>query len=297
MKTINATLLTHLALETTTTCYLVKVVCVGTYAGTVLGFTNTNTDLAYDDGDGSVTYVAENGFAPRRIAKTSSMGVDNSELDGVVTAAGITEAMIRSGLFDGAKITVYRVNFNDLTSGRHEVVDYGKAGETVFSDLGWRTEFRSLSQWLKQPISQAYSKTCIAKFGTMSGRWACMKAIAWAASGTVTSVGAETDRQFTDTGRAEATGYFDLGVVEWLTGDNAGAQMEVDTFAADAFALALGMPFPIQVGDTYRPRLDCDKTFETCRDVHANTDYFRGQNKLPMDGTAMVPGAEITRAS
>ena len=85
-------------------------------------------------------------------------------------------------------------------------------------------------------------------------------------------------------------------MIEWLTGDNAGNQMEVDAFASDAFDLALPMPFAIQVGDTYRPRQDCDKTFAYCKDVHANTDNFRGQNKMPVDGKGLIPGAEIVRA-
>lgn len=298
MKTIDATLLTHLAQESTTLCLLVKVECVGSHAGTTLGFTDTNVPIAYNDGTGLLTYAADNGFTPKVLAVSSGAGVDNSEIDGVIAATGITEQMIRAGLFDSAKVTIYRVNYNDLTTGRHEIVGYGRAGETIYSDTGWRTEFRSLSQLLKQTISQPYSRTCIAKFGSTGVRWACNKAITWGATGTVTSVGAEAEREFTDTGRAEASGYYSAhgGVVEWLTGNNAGAQMEVDTFTGTAFALALPMPFAIAIGDTYRPRRDCDKLFATCKDIHANTQWFRGQNKSPMDGTGMVPGAEIVRA-
>ena len=202
-----------------------------------------------------------------------------------------TEAQIRSGLFNFAKVTVYRVNYNDLTSGRHEVVVYGKAGETGYSELGWKTEFRSLSQLLKQTISQPYSLTCRAKFGDAR----CTKAFVYTA-GAVTSLGAETDRQFNDTSIVAANGFYNGGVIEWLTGNNAGAQMEVDSYTVGVFALALAMPFAIVNGDTYRVRQDCDKTFATCKTTHANTLFFRGENLIPVDGTAMVPLAEIQRA-
>jgi uncharacterized phage protein (TIGR02218 family) len=308
VKTIPAQLLAHYQLHAITTCLLVKVECVGTYAGTVLGFTNLDIDVTYADnpavvdsaGDPiAITYQAENGFTPRRLAQTSALSgnesVDSSELDGVISASGITEGMVRAGLFDSAKVTIYRVNYEDLTAGRHEVVAYGRAGATVYSNEGWRTEFRSLSQLLTQPISQPYSLTCRAQFGDAR----CGKAFSWT-NGTVSSVGLENDREFSDTSLHAADGFYDIGVVEWLTGDNAGAQMEVESFtetsAQATFALALAMPFAIQVGDTYRVRQDCGKTFaEWCRDVHNNTDNFRGENLIPVDGTAMVPGAEIKK--
>lgn len=294
MKTIEATLLAHLGQEVTTTCLLVKVECVGTYAGTILGFTDLDIDVSYNDGTGVLVYESDNGFTPKRTQQTSGMAVDNSEIDGVVTSTGITQEQIRSGIFNSAKMTIYRVNWNDLTSGRHEVVAYGRAGETKFNELGFTVEFRSLSQLLKQPISQPYSLTCRAQFGDAR----CQKAFVWS-NGTVSSLGTETDREFSDNSSFEANAFYDGGVIEWLTGDNAGAQMEIDTFLSDSgggdFALALAMPFAIQVGDTYRRRQDCDKTFAACT-AYANTLNFRGENLIPVDGKAMIPGAEINRA-
>lgn len=291
MKTIQATLLTHLGQPVTTTCLLVKVACAGAYAGTVLGFTNLDIDVPYNDTLGSVTYESENGFTPRRMAQTSGLGVDNSEIDGVVSVGNITEAMVRSGLFDAATVTIYRVNYNDLTSGRHEIVGYGRAGETIYSELSWRTEFRSLSQLLKQPIGERYSHTCRAQFGDAR----CGVALSWTA-GTVDGLGSETDREFTDASVVAADGTYQYGVIRWTSGLNTGAQMEVDVYTVGTFALAMGMPFVIQIGDDYDFRLDCSKEFTYCDTVHSNTDNFRGENLIPIDGTAMVPGAEIVKA-
>lgn len=312
MKTIPAQLLTHLAEPVTTWCYLVKVECVGAWAGTVLAFTNLDVDVVYDDGEtfvedsngdpvaASLTYQSGNGFTPMRIASTSNISVDDSEIHGVVGGT-VTEQMIRAGLFNSAKVTCYRVNYEDLTPGRHEVVEYGRAGRTIYSELSFNTEFRSLSQLLKQPLAQPYSITCRAIFGSTTGQWPCKKAITWGATGTVDSVGTENDRVFSDSSRTEPDGYYSDhgGVIEWLSGNNAGQQMEVDNFSGASsggeFSLSLGMPFPIQINDTYRPRRDCDKLFSTCRDIHANPDEFKGENLIPLDGTAMVPGAEIQR--
>ena len=47
---------------------LVKVECVGAFAGTTYGFTDTNVDIAYNDGTGSLSYVADNGFTSKVLA-------------------------------------------------------------------------------------------------------------------------------------------------------------------------------------------------------------------------------------
>jgi len=297
LKTIPAQLLAHEALTVTTLCLLAKVECVGTYAGTILSFASLDIDVDYDDGDGTLTYSAQNGFTPKRLAQSAGQTVDNSELDGVIRDTGITMAQVRAGLFQSAKLTIYRVNYNDLTAGRHEVVAYGRAGETKFANDQWVTEFRSLSQLLKQPISQPYSLTCRAQFGDAR----CGESLVWT-NGTVSSLGTETDREFSDVTLSSNTGYYSDhgGVVEWLTGDNTGAQMEVEEFtsssAGSVIALSIPMPYAIQVGDTFRIRRDCDKKFSTCKDVYANTLNFRGENLIPVDGTVMVPGADIIKA-
>jgi len=162
MKSIPIALQTYIDADATTLCYLCKVTTKG---GTVYGFTNLDAPVTYDDGTGSLVYAADNGFTPERLQATADLAVDNTEIQGWVADTGITEAQIRAGLFDFAKIIVYRVNYLDLTAG-HEIIVSGTAGETIFTELGWKTEFRSLTQQTKQPISKLYSITCRARFGS-----------------------------------------------------------------------------------------------------------------------------------
>lgn len=295
MKSIPIALQSHLDQDATTLCQLVR---VETKDGEVLGFTDLDADVIYDDGNGSVTYVAENGFTPSRHQASADMAVDNAELSGVVQSGGITEAQIRAGLFDYAKVRIYRVNYMDLTQG-HEIIATGTAGETHFSANGWRTEFRSLTQQLKQPISNLYSLTCRVPFGSAK----CGKSFTWV-SGTVTSVGTNTRLTFTDSALTQADAYFDGGVVEWLTGNNAGAQMEVETHASDTITHALPLAYAIQAGDTFRVRKDCSKVHDDADNgctFHWGTDWplhFRGEPLIPVSdgGSNMAPGAQITRA-
>ena len=292
MKSIPVALQSHLDGDATTLCLLTRIACKD---GTVIGFADLDVDIAYDDGDGTVTYEAENGgLAPQRLQASSDLTVDNTELQGWVSSSGITEAQIRAGLFDYAQVRIYRVNYMDTSDG-HEIVATGTAGETVFSANGWKTEFRSLVQQLRQPISKLYSLTCRAKFGDAQ----CGKSFTWV-SGTVSSVGTETDRMF-DSGVSGADDLYNLGVVEWLTGDNAGGQMEVDDFGSGEFVLSLAMPYAIQVGDTFRVRKDCNKEWDDASNgclFHWAGDralHFRGEPHIPVadGGASMIPGTEI----
>lgn len=301
MKNIPIALRNHMALDATSWTLLMKVACKD---GTILGFTRLDVNVTYNDGGGALVYTSDQGFTPERLEAAADLGVDNTDVEGWYALSGVTEARIRAGLFDFAKVWVYRVNFTDLTQG-HEIWAAGTLGESKYTGLGWTTEFRSLSQQLKQPLCQLYSLTCRARFGSQyigtpgaefTERKPCTKPIVWA-SGTVTSVGAENDRIFTDTGRPEANGFYKPGVIKWLTGNNAGAQMEVSDFTADVFQLILPLPYVIQVGDTYQVRQDCDKSEVMCKARHNNYPFFRGEPKTPIQDadSIMVPGANIDR--
>lgn len=82
-------------------------------------------------------------------------------------------------------------------------------------------------------------------------------------------------------------GYFAYGLVKWLTGNNANAQMEVRSFGLGHVTLAMPMPRPIQVGDTYIITAGCDKQFGTCRDRWNNIVHFRGEPYVPGPDTIL----------
>lgn len=296
MKNIPALLQAHLDLEATTWCLLLRVECVGAFAGIVIGSTTLDDDLVYDDGSGEVTYRADNSFTTDRLETTGDLSVDNTELHGWVADSGITAAQIRAGIFNFAKITIYRVNYMDLSQG-HEHWGGGFFGRTIYTRNRWDTEYRSLLQLLKEPYSDLYSINCPVKFGSPQ----CGKTFSWTTY-TITAVDAiEPDRIFSASAMTEADDFYVLGVVEALTGDNAGAQMEVRAHASDTLTLALGLPVAFQVGDQFRIRKDCSKEWDDAANgclFHWGADrglHYRGQPLIPTAdaGASMVPGAQL----
>lgn len=299
-------------------CFLMRLL---TKDGTLFASTSLDADVLYDpaaydpegtgDAWGSAVHLASEAFTPERMQATADLGVDNTNLLGWMVSGGtISKQQVLAGIFDYAQVRVYRVNPLALDHG-HELVLAGTCGETTFSRTGWSTEFRSFTQQLRQPKSDLYSLTCTKIFGSKpfgtggeqpEEEYPCGVDWTWV-EGEVTAVDVtEPRRIFTDSASLEADDHYSPGVVEWLTGDNAGKQMEIDSNTAGVYALSLELPFPIAVTDTYRRRQDCNKRDRLrngvpgdCKDKHNNLVNHGGQPDIPVSdgGTLMVPGAHI----
>jgi uncharacterized phage protein (TIGR02218 family) len=315
LKTIPIALQTHKNLPVTTLCRLLKIACRN---GTTFGFANLDQDVIYDDdagagspSDGRVRYLSANGFVPSRLSAAAGTSVDNSDLAGVISEIdelGITEEQIRSGLLDYADAYVYEVNYEDvaelendgtriLTTGIHELKARGKCGQVSMVGQGFVAEFRSLTQLFKQPIGEVTSLTCRAQFGDTR----CGKGLTWVTA-TITDVSlTEPDRIFSASGLGEAAAHYEPGVVRFTGGQNEGAEVEVETFAAGVVSLSLPVYFDLQVGDTFEIRQDCSKVWDD--DAHGclyhwpseRALHFRGEPHIPVgqEGELSTPGAEL----
>ena len=75
MKTISSNFETHLAGEVTTlaTCWKLSL-----SNGTVFGFTDYDKDMVIS----GLTYKASSGFTPTAVSSTSSLSVDNLDVEG-----------------------------------------------------------------------------------------------------------------------------------------------------------------------------------------------------------------------
>lgn len=290
MKILSPSLLAHKALQSTTLCRLMRVACKD---GTLYGFTDLDQDVTYDDGQGSLLYEASDGFIPSAIALDGGLSVENADLTGIVAkvSTGIEKDTVRSGKLDYAFVDIYQVNYEDLSQG-HEWMGYGNLGEVTYQDGQYVAEYRSRAQVLKQSnVCAVYSLTCRAEYGDSR----CGATLEWFA-GTVTAEATEQTLSFTDSSLGQAEGYFVPGIVEFLTGQNAGRSMEVTQFTAGGHVtLMLPVYYPIETGDTYRIRIDCPKTPAACKDPLRDRWplFFRGEPNIPIGDAVQVPGAQI----
>jgi uncharacterized phage protein (TIGR02218 family) len=268
MKAISSELAAHIGGEVTTlaTCWR-----VARRDGVVLGFATHDRALVIDD----VTYRGSSGFSPSAVASSNDLSVDNLDVAGALSSSAISEADLRDGRYDFAAIEIFQVNWADLSQGRL-VLATGSLGEVSIDDNRFSAEIRGLAQGLQQPAGEAYSPDCRADLGDARCK---VNLAGFTVAGAATA--ATSPRAFTDTARGESDGWFDYGLLTWVTGANAGLSVEVKSFAGGAFTLFDAMPAAIQAGDLYCVRAGCDKRFATCKVKFANVVNFRGEPFVP----------------
>ena len=127
--------------------------------GQVFGFTSVDRDLVID----GVTYAAATGISPYAIAGRSDLSVQNMQVAGLLDSTGITEEDIAAGLWDGASVVNFEVNFDDLTQGTM-VLATGVLGPVRAGRVAFEAELRGLAQRLQQPIGEVF---------TIAGVYAC----------------------------------------------------------------------------------------------------------------------------
>jgi len=270
VKSAGSSLLTHLSSEVTSVAMCWKLT---TATGTVLGFTSHSTDLVVS----GVTYKSAVGFTPTAIQTGAGLNVDNLDVQGVLDALGIVEADVYAGVYDGAEVEVFLVNWANLNHGIMRLRK-GFLGNVKIARQGFEAEIRGLLERFQRSIVEVYTPGCRADLGDAR----CTVDLgAFTETGTITSV--TNRRVFADTTRTEADGYFLGGLLTWTSGNNSGLSMEVKqyTLATTQFELMLPMRYTVQVGDGYSVYAGCDKAWETCRDKFNNILNFRGEPFVP----------------
>lgn len=99
-------------------------------------------------------------------------------------------------------------------------------------------------------------------------------------SGTCNDAGA-TRSQFTCTGLAQASGYFDLGVVTFTSGPNSGLSRTVRTYTTGLIKTISPFPSAPANGNTFTIAAGCDKRQTTCSTKFSNLARFRGTPYIP----------------
>jgi uncharacterized phage protein (TIGR02218 family) len=248
VKAISPALLAHYAQPNTTIarCWRIQ-----RKDGTVIKVTDIDTDVTY----AGEVYSAANGVVPTAIEQQSGGAVTNSEMDGPM-GGFVQESDLYAGLYDGAQVVIFEVNYMDLTMGRL-VISTGTIGNVQAGRIAFKAEMRGLMQSLQQPVGKLYQASCNATLGDARCK---VNLSALAVTGTITAVDAAIGRRkFTDTSRTEYQTYFDNGIITWTSGLNNGLSEEIAGFVAGVIALKQPMPYNVAVGDTYSIVPGCNK--------------------------------------
>lgn len=249
--------------------------------GVVMGFTDHDRDLTFD----AVTFRADSGLSARAVERSASLAVDNAEAIGALVDAGLTEPDIMAGLYDGAELELWEINW--AVPAQRRVAFRGHLGEIARAGGSFRAELRGLTDALNQTRGRVFQPQC----GAVLGDSACRFDLGAPGYVAEAAIGSAADGQrFGLSGLAGfAPRWFELGRLEVLDGPAAGqvGVIRADRLAPEgtrAVALWQALGRSPRVGDRLRLIAGCDKRAETCRQKFNNFMNFRGFPHIPPEG-------------
>ncbi len=240
--------------------------------GAVFGFTDHDRDVVLD----GVTCAASTGFRGGAFEKHIDAGADSARIEGALSAAAIATADLARGLWDGARVDMYRLDWNDPAQRVH--VFAGRLGAVRQGPSALLAELRGLDAALDATFGRVYSRFCDADVGD-ARCGADLAAPAYRGAGVVAAVlNAHTFRA--DGLGAFADGWFRRGRIVWA--DGGGGEIGAHRVAGETVTIELAAPSPaIAAGAAFVLTAGCDKRAATCREKFANILNFRGFPHMP----------------
>ncbi|MEO8530145.1 MAG: DUF2163 domain-containing protein [Deltaproteobacteria bacterium] len=251
--------------------------------GLVLGFTDHDQDLSFDD----VVYKAETGLTASALQQTTGLSVDNSEATGGLSSDAIREADIAAGRYDGAEVKAWLVNWANVTE---RLLRFrGSLGEIRRDGTVFHAELRGLSEALNHSKGRAYQSDCSAVLGDKR----CgvdLNAPGFLWQGAVEIV---DDKVFAF---AAFDGFddrwFERGRLRVVSGEAVGlsAVVKNDRLSGDGRRIEIweSLRANVQAGDMIRLEAGCDKRISTCRLKFNNILNFQGFPSIPGEDWLMA---------
>ena len=251
--------------------------------GLRLGFTDHDRALEID----GVIHEASAGVNAAAVEQATGLAVDTHSVTGALLSEAIADADIERGLYDGAEVLHWLVDWTDPES--RLLVARGTVGEVRRGAHAFEAEITGLADLANQPTGRAFLRTCDRRLGD-AGCGVDLTRPEYRGTGTIAEVLGEGRLRVTGLG-AFAARWFDRGALTWDTGANVGTTAHVRDHAAGEPAM-LGLwqppPLPPAEGDAFTVTAGCDKSAETCRARFTNIVNFGGFPHMPGDDWAVA---------
>ena len=249
--------------------------------GVELGFTDHDVDLSF----GGLTYRASSGMDASAIQAATGLSVDNAQAMGALTAAAVREEDVAAGRYDGAEIWHWLVDWE--RPELRVLMFRGSFGEIRRADGAFEVELRGLAEALNAPVGRTLMRTCDRALGDGRCGFDTEQArVRRRGRGR----GGERGRGLAVSGLGGfAEGWFEHGMLTWLSGENAGDDGDGQGGPARSTAVGGGCGSGWRRGGRLRSgtgsgsSAGCDKRAGTCRGKFDNFLNFRGFPHIPGD--------------
>ncbi len=156
MREFDPAFAAHIAGETTTLCTCWKLTRTD---GVELGFTDHDRALLF----AGQTFQANSGFSPAALEEAEGFAPDSSGIEGLLNAPDIYEADLEAGLFSGATVEIWRVNWRDVSV--RALMWAGRIGETRTRDGLFEAVLNGPAALLERSTGRVFARSCAASFG------------------------------------------------------------------------------------------------------------------------------------
>lgn len=240
--------------------------------GEVFGFTDHDRPLPFD----ALVCEPHVGLSPGAIEKGVGLNVDSASFSGALASEALSEADLSAGLWDGARVDLFRVDWS--TPSRRVHLFAGRIGEVRRGVSAFEAELRGLQAPLNVPVGRVFSRFCDADLGDAR----CGKNIegsAFRGEGAIVALESATAFRVSGLG-AFAEGWFTRGRIVW----SEGVESEVLSHALRDGDVVLEIAAAwdgLEIGAEFAVYAGCDKRLETCVAKFANAANFRGFPHMP----------------
>ena len=230
-----------------------------------------------------ISYRPDPGVAPAAVTRRMGLEPSDGEVAGALSSKAITEADLRLGRWDAARISLVAYDWETEAPEPRRLVG-GELGEVAFAGGEFTAELRGAAARLDGPVCPSTSPECRADFGDkrcrvdLAGRSTRAKVVS--IDGPVVELDAAVDERFL------------FGRVQFRSGKNCGTTSVVLGVEGSRIRMRDLPRANVARGDAVLLREGCDKRFQTCIERFGNAANFRGEPHLPgNDLLTRYPGA------
>ena len=269
--------------------------------GFTLAFTDHNSDITL--GGYGYLFKTSGGWAQSARQRQTTLEDENLELVGVFESDSITDADLYAGRYNQCKILHFFVDWRVPEYGPISKSTYSISSVT-FTGENWEAAIVGLTGQLKPKIGNIHSRNCSFLLGDSATCGVDLGALSFYgvrvatvidAAGALDPLNRANFTAYNSDLPTTAEDWFNLGVLTWVTGNNAGVTSEVQNYIQSnrRFALQLSVPFVIQVGDTFDLSPGCDKRLTTCNTKFSNSLRFGGSPFMPTTDALASHAAQL----
>lgn len=233
--------------------------------GVTIGLTDHDRDLLID----GLVHRAAPGMTPSAIKRSDGLDADTMDITGALTSAAISERDLLAGRWDGARVTLFAVDWSG-TDPAQVSLGAGVIGAVEVDRGAFTAELRGSGAALERPVIEATSPECRAELGDKRCR------VPMAARRRLRRISVAAGRTLTLDAAEPSTNAYGGGLLRWIGGANSGLESAIARSAGATVTLRGDPALAPRPGDLVEVVEGCDKSLATCAGRFANAANFRG---------------------